>query len=74
MAAVFSDELTAVEADLPAGHPRARPALPLLVACAAALVLTTVAVGHPVFPPFLLLLWLVWRGAPARAVTSRRYS
>ena len=77
-AAVFSDELTAVEADLPAVHARpparGRPAVPLLVACAAALVLATVAVGHPVLPPFLILLWLVWRGRPARAVTSRSYS
>jgi hypothetical protein len=37
-------------------------------------VLAMVAVGHPVFPPFLILLWLVWRGGPARAVTSRSYS
>src|SRR5689334_22469429 len=66
-AAVFGDELAALEADLP-GPPAAppaprRPAVPalaVLALCAAAAIALTVVVGHPVFPPFLAL-FLLWR-------------
>jgi ferric-dicitrate binding protein FerR (iron transport regulator) len=64
--AVVASDLRALEADLPApGSPqRRRPPWPplaaLAVACVAATVLISLAVGHPV-PPLLLVALLLWR-------------
>ena len=70
--AVFAGDLRAVESDLPASTRRAlpappRPALPL--ACFAAAVLLTVAIGHPVVPLFAaaFLLWRFGLPAPRRS-------
>ena len=73
-AAVFVHELDALEADLPSARPRpvARrraPGLPLIAWAAAValiVVVTTIAVGHPVLPPVLAVL-LVWHAARRRA-------
>jgi hypothetical protein len=61
--AVLARDLRAVEADLPGGGARRPPAPPfaaLPLACLAAAVLLTVAVGHPVLPLFAAA-FLLWR-------------
>jgi Flp pilus assembly protein TadB len=65
--AVVASDLRALETDLPAPAPavRSRPAwspslAALVLACVAATVLVSLAVGHP-FPPVLLVALLLWR-------------
>ncbi|HEX4691115.1 MAG TPA: DUF1707 domain-containing protein [Solirubrobacteraceae bacterium] len=65
--AVVASDLRALEADLPAPVTPARrrpgwsPSLAALaLACVAATVLASLAVGHP-FPPLLLVALLLWR-------------
>ena len=65
--AVVASDLRGLEADLPAPAPaqRGRPArspspAALVLACVAATVLVSLAVGHP-FPPVLLVALLLWR-------------
>jgi ferric-dicitrate binding protein FerR (iron transport regulator) len=64
--AVVASDLRALEADLPAPvtperRPRWSPSLgALALACVAATVLASLAVGHP-FPPLLLVALLAWR-------------
>jgi hypothetical protein len=67
-AAVYADELLALEADLPApaAPRRARTSLgaaPVAIACLVAAVLLTALVGHPVVPLFLLAFVLLRRTA-----------
>jgi hypothetical protein len=64
---VVASDLSALEADLPSPapperrHPAWSPAFAALVlACVAATVLVSLAVGHP-FPPVLLVALLLWR-------------
>ena len=78
-AAVFDDELRAVEADLPsATRPRRRDPLPappvvLLVLGAIAAVALTAVVGHPFFPP-LVAAFVLWRLAAFRHPIRRSES
>src|SRR5689334_3231612 len=65
-AAVYGSELAAVERDLPslARTRRGPPAIPsiplLLIACIAVAVVTTIAIGHPIFP-FFIVAFFLWR-------------
>jgi hypothetical protein len=67
-AAVHARDLAAVEADLPvparAPRPMRRPAphVPVALLVLLVAVLASVAVGHPIAPPFIAAL-LVWRAA-----------
>jgi hypothetical protein len=65
-AAVHAGDLAAVEADLPAPARSRRPArgpaprVPMVLVLLLVAVVLSVAVGHPVAPPFIAAL-LVWR-------------
>ena len=80
-AAVFDDELRAVEADLPSAAPAARgatrgprrPSSRSLVLGAIAAVALTAVVGHPFFPP-LVAAFLLWRFAAFRHPIRRSQS
>jgi len=76
-AAVYADELRALEADLPSSRavvPWRPPRVAPLVAAGVALaVVATVAIGHPVFPPVLLAL-LLWCAAARRHPTRRSHA
>ncbi len=79
-AAVFDDELRAVEADLPsAARARRRdpwpapPFVALLVLGAVAAVALTAVVGHPFFPP-LVAAFVLWRLAAFRHPIRRSES
>ena len=69
--AVLARDLRAVESDLPGGarRPPAPPFAALPLACLAAAVLLTVAVGHPVLPLFAaaFLLWRFGLPVPRRS-------
>ena len=79
-AAVFDDELRAVEADLPSAARPARrdpwpapPFVALLVLGAIAAVALTAVVGHPFFPP-LVAAFVLWRLAAFRHPIRRSES
>jgi hypothetical protein len=79
-AAVYGDELLAVEADLPPAtnrRPRdpwpAPPFVALLVLGAIAAVALTAVVGHPFFPP-LVAAFVLWRLAVLRHPIRRSQS
>jgi DUF1707 SHOCT-like domain len=66
-AAVYGDELAAVEADLPTTAPRGRPApwpvppwVALLVLGVIAAAALSAVVGHPFFPP-VVAAFVLWR-------------
>jgi hypothetical protein len=79
-AAVFDDELRAVEADLPSpARPTRRdpwpapPFVALLVMSAIAAVALTAVVGHPFFPP-LVAAFVLWRLSAFRHPIRRSQS
>jgi DUF1707 SHOCT-like domain len=78
-AAVFSDELALLEADLPAARRQSRPALRpaprlvlvlVLATAVAAAALASATVGHPIFLPFVAAL-LLWRFGVLRVRRSQ---